>query len=58
MPHIVHTLCEVVSKALEVKGVGFDVDENGTVTKLDFSYKRMDDAGATELAQVHEQMPM
>ena len=43
---------------MEVKGVGFNVDENGTVTGLDSSRNGIDDAGATELAQVHEQMPM
>ena len=60
LPHIVlYTFCEVASsKALKVKVDGFDVDDNGTVVKVNFESHRMGDAEATALAEVHEQMPM
>ena len=53
MPHIVlYTCCEVAtSKALKVKVPGFDVDDNGTVVKVNFSSHRIGDAEATALAE-------
>ena len=46
------------SKALKVKVPGIDVDDNGTVVKVNFSSHRIGDAEATALAEVHQQMPM